>query len=385
MKLLTTLLLISILWISQISVAREIHLGLASNFSDLSLSTSNPYGDYFRKAVQLALKDSQAKLNKKNIKIIFDEFDYGTNQLRVLEAAKKAVKSPVIAVLGYGLSPEALLAAPIHHAEGLPMITPSATANRLSDIGKYIHMVAFDNNFMGQSLAKVAKSRLQSKKMAIVVADDCAYCHNLADSFEREFKSLGGDIVVRVGVLDSQHDFTHVINELKEKEIDAILVPNYEFPSVRIIASLLQQGIKKPFLGGDGWGDTGEEFYKVLSGKQLQGYSISHWHPDLKTKASIKFKKDFEAMSGKEPNDTAVLAYDSMNLFIEALLKTTDYTRDGIETALNHIHRFEGVTGTFLYRSDNKAPEKSVVLLKTGTKRFEVLSTLNPESKGGDK
>lgn len=47
------------------AAVKTIKLGLASNFSEVSSNSFNPYGDYFRNGIQLALKDSQEELKEK--------------------------------------------------------------------------------------------------------------------------------------------------------------------------------------------------------------------------------------------------------------------------------------------------------------------------------
>ena len=81
------------------------------------------------------------------------------------------------------------------------------------------------------------------------------------------------------------------------------------------------------------------------------------------------------------PNDTSVLAYDSMLLLIEAMLKAKTLDREGVENSLNQIGAFKGVTGQFVM-SANKAPRKSLVLLKTNNKRFQVVDSISPQTKG---
>lgn len=361
---------------------KVVEIGLASNFSEISQSSSNPFGGYFKDGVLLAVKDARKKLEAKGIKIHFQEFDYGTDQLRALKAAKDAIASSAIAVLGYNWSSHALLAGPLHQKAGLPMLTPSATASRLSAMGAFVHLGAFDNAFMGETLARVARTRLKAKTAAIVVAEDCAYCHDLADGFEAEFKKNGGVITLRAGVTENQRDFSGVADQLKLNPPEVILVPNYELVSVRIVSALIERGIRAPFLGGDGWGDIGEEFYKILNGRELKAFTVSHWHPDLRTKESVSFKKNYERAYGKAANDTAVLAYDSMSLLIQAILVAKSYTRNEIETALNSIHNFQGATGRFRYGSSG-APAKSIVLLSANQSRFQVVGILEPpKSKG---
>ena len=363
---------------------QEIHIGLASNFSEVSTGSSNPYGGYFKDGVTLALRKSEGRLKKKGISIVLDEFDYGNSDIKVLDATKKAIASNVIAVLGYNYSSNALLAAPLHQQAKLEMLTPSASAVRLGTMGRYIHMGCFDNNFMGEALAHTARVKLKAKKAVVLPAADCAYCSDLADSFVRAFVADGGTIVMKVPVLLDDKDFSGAINKIKASDFDVVLIPNQELTSARMIAALSKAGIKKPFLGADGWGNVGQEFFGILDGVDFSGYSVSHWHPDLKTKSSLQFVADYKKSFGKTPNDTSVLAYDSALLLVDALLAAKTYTREGVEDALNSMKRFDGVTGHFQLKA-NQAPRKSLVLLKANKDHFQIVEQIDLKNLGGIK
>jgi branched-chain amino acid transport system substrate-binding protein len=360
----------------------SVPIGLASNFTEPSPSSSNPYGNYFRNGVDLALRDSAARLTQRGLKIDFQEFDYGNTQIRALEAAKKAAASSVIAVLGYNLSSNALLAAPVHQEAKLLMLTPSASADRIGRMGAFVHSASFDDSFMGRTLAKVARDRLRAKSAAIVVAADCAYCQDLARAFEERFRALGGTISVRSEVLEGDTDFSQTITALSKGHYDVVLVPNQGFSPPRIIASLLKAGIHKPCLGGDGWGDAGSDFFSLLENQDLRGFSVSHWNPELTRPRSKRFVKAFNERYGKAANDTAVLAYDATLLMVEAILSAKQLSRQGLESAFNSIRHFEGITGDFRFQA-GAAPAKSLVLLTTDNtkKKFKVLGTISPQGK----
>ncbi len=364
------------------AASQTVRIGLASNFSEPSSSSSNPYGDYFRNGVRLALDHAQASLKKRGLTIALEEFDYGTAQIRVRDAATRAAASNVIGVLGYNFSSHALLAAPIHQAAKLPMLTPSATADRISRMGPFVHVACFDNGFMGGTLARVAKGRLKAKRAAVVVAADCAYCQDLARAFEGEFTRDGGTVTVRSEVLESDKDFSTTIDQLKKAQFDVVLIPNQELNSARIISSLLQGGIHKPFLGGDGWGNVGNEFFAVLGDQNLEGFSVSHWHPDVAASRSRRFVHDYKECFKKMPNDTSVLAYDATLLLVDALLSAKTLTREGLDAALGEIRQFEGITGAFRFRP-GEAPAKSMVLLSANKRRFKVVDTIAPVAQGG--
>jgi len=363
------------------STQKTVQIGLASNFSEISNGSSNPYGGYFKGGVTLALEKSQAKLNKAGIVVTTKDFDYGTSDIKVLDAAKQAIASDVVAVMGYNYSSNALLAAPLHQQAKLPMLTPSATATRIGQFGRYIHMGSFDNTFMGETLARTAWTRLKARKAILLPAANCAYCSDLAEAFSKEFQKLGGSIVSNLPILAEDKDFTNVASQIKGVNFDVALIPDEELTSARVIAALTKAGIQKPFMGADGWGNVGQEFFGILGDATFSGYSTSHWHPDLQSPTSKAFVASYRKRFGKLPNDTAVLAYDSTMLLVEALVRAKFLTREGVEDSLNSLQTFNGVTGKFLL-SPNKPPKKSLVLLKTGAKKFQIVESIAPQHRG---
>jgi branched-chain amino acid transport system substrate-binding protein len=211
---------------------RVVEIGIASNFSEISSSSSNPYGNYFRQGIQLALEHNKSVLKKKNIEVKLTEFDYGTSQMKVVEVAEKACQSNVSLVLGYVYSSDALLAAPIHQKCKLPLFSPSATANRLGEFGSYVHLGAFNNKFQGKVLAaQIAKEKLKAKKALVIFAEDCAYCTDLASAFEIDFKIKNG-VVDKISILSTETDFTALAEKVRTYQADVVLVPNHELLSL---------------------------------------------------------------------------------------------------------------------------------------------------------
>lgn len=350
---------------------KVVPIGLASNFSELSTLSFNPYGGYFRNGVMLALEHRSKELKRKNIELKITEFDYGADDLNVIKAVKEADKAGMAAVIGYNYSSNALIAAPLHHKLKLPMLSPSASANRLGSFGRYIHLGSFNNDYMAKILAKFAVKELKAKKIAMIPAANCAYCMDLASVFEKAVKENGGTIVKSIPIIQEDKSFDEAANTLKGTEIDAVFIPNQELTAARVIHSLLEAGIRKPFLGADGWGNEGSEFFKVLKEKQFEGYSVTHWHPDLSTKASKQFVSAYSKKFGKLPNDTTVLAYDFMNFFIDSILKAPGFDRETLENVISSQKSFQGVTGRFLMTA-NKAPQKEILILKSSNAGFKI-------------
>lgn len=376
MKLL--LVLGIILGVSIASAKETVQIGLASNFSELSTVSFNPFGGYFKDAIELAVSDNKDLLNKTGIELDLKTYDYGIDEINVIKKVKEAAASKPLAIIGYNYSSAALLAAPIHIQEKLPMLSPSASANRLSTFGKYVHLGSFNNQFMVETLAKIATTILNKKKILILTAVNCAYCVDLANSFSEEVKKYNGEIVKNISLLQEDTDFTKIAEEAKSLNFDAVFVPNQELTSARLIAALTEVGITKPFLGADGWGNEGSEFFRVLKGKKFTGYSVTHWHPKMKTAKSKKFVESYLARFKKLPNDTSVLAYDSMTLLIQALVKTKPLTRENLEKTLSSFKTFDGITGR-AYWEPHKAPKKDILVLKTTDSGFAINQIVSPK------
>ena len=272
---------------SPASAGQTVVIGIAANFSAMSDSTSNPYANYFRDAIEMAFDENKALLASKGITVKLKEFDYGDDKLKVIETANAAVKSDALAVIGYIYSSDALLAGPILNKNGLLLLSPTATADRLETIGRYVRRTCFDDSHQGKILADYAFKSQKARSIGIIYAADCAYCNSLRTAFKEHFESLGGKIVVEQTVLSNDADFGDAVAAFKGKPLDAVFVPNYERVAATIISQMLDGGVKpRLWLGGDGWGDSVDLFYRIVSARKFTAYAISHWHAQLDTPQS---------------------------------------------------------------------------------------------------
>jgi branched-chain amino acid transport system substrate-binding protein len=345
--------------------AQDVTVGIAANFSAMSDSTSNPYANYFRDAIHMALAENKALLASKGITVHLKEFDYGDDKLKVIETANAAVKSDALAVLGYIYSSDALLAGPILNKNGLLLLTPTATADRLETIGRFVRRTCFDDSYQGKILAEYAWKTQKVRSIGIIYAADCAYCNSLRTAFKERFERLGGKIVVEQTVLSNDADFSEAVAALKGKSLDAVFVPNYERVAATIISQLLDAGVNpRLWLGGDGWGNSVDLFYRIVGSRKFTAYAISHWHAQLKTPQSKLFTSEFVRRYGKPPVDTAVLAYDAARLLIQGLTSAKKLDRLGLIEAVEQVRTFEGVTGKLAYPPLGRTPIKPGVLLR---------------------
>src|SRR6266851_3301822 len=114
------------------------------------------------------------------------------DQSKPEEAATAATKlinqDHVVAMLGEVSSSRSLAAAPICQAAGIPMVSPSSTNPRVTQVGNFIFRVCFIDPFQGLVMAKFAANSLKVKNVAILRDIKSDYSVGLADVFVENFK-----------------------------------------------------------------------------------------------------------------------------------------------------------------------------------------------------
>ena len=104
-------------------------------------------------------------------------------------------RDKVQVIIGDMISSPSIAAAPIAEANGIPMVSPTATNPNVTDGKKFVFRVCFIDPLQGHVGAIIAKDMLKAKTAAVIfdIAQD--YCVGLAKFFEDSFTKGGGKIV----------------------------------------------------------------------------------------------------------------------------------------------------------------------------------------------
>src|SRR5439155_1772039 len=161
------------------------------------------------------------------------------DQSRPEEAAtavnKLIAQDGVVAVLGEVASSRSLAAAPICQNAGVPMISPSSTNPKVTEIGDHIFRVCYIDPFQGMVIAKFARNTLHYSKGAVFRDNKNDYSVGLANYFSEAFKGMGGSIVADESYSEGDQDFKAQLTSLKGKKPEFIFVPGY-YTEVGLIA-----------------------------------------------------------------------------------------------------------------------------------------------------
>jgi branched-chain amino acid transport system substrate-binding protein len=301
------------------------------------------------------------------------------DQSRPEEAATAATKlinqNHVVALLGEVASSRSLAAAPICQAAGIPMISPSSTNPRVTQVGNFIYRVCFIDPFQGKVMAKFAAKTLKLKKVAILVDVRNDYSVGLQTFFRDNFKQLGGEIAAEQSYSEGDSDFHAQLTQIKAANPDGIYVPGYYTEVGTISRQARELGITVPLLGGDGW-DSPRLF--EIGGDALNGCYISnHYSVDDPAPQIQKFVGDYRTRYKQTPDALAALGYDAAKILVDAMGRAGSSDGARVRDALAQTKDFPGVTGKITIDKDRNAVKPAVVL-KIDNGKFVYVETVAP-------
>ena len=167
-------------------------------------------------------------------------------------ARKLITRDHIVALLGEVASGRSLEAAPICQEKHIPMISPSSTNPKVTEVGDYIFRVCFTDPFQGKLDANFARDYLKAKRAAILTDVGLPYSVGLASYFKEPFVASGG-VVAEKNYSGGDKDFKAQLTAIKTAGPEVIFVPGYYTEAALICQQARQLGIKVPIFGGDGW------------------------------------------------------------------------------------------------------------------------------------
>lgn len=97
----------------------------------------------------------------------------------------------VVLILGPVFSDEVFATAGVANARGVPIITPTATANHIADIGRYVFQTNPDHRTRGRAMARYAVEHLGYSTLSVLAPTD-SHGQDLAEGFIEEVNNLSG-------------------------------------------------------------------------------------------------------------------------------------------------------------------------------------------------
>ena len=335
------------------------------------------FGQSSHKGTLLAIEELNAAGGVLGRKFDLITEDTQSKQGESASVVRKLVsRDKVIAVLGEVASGRSLEAAPICQNAKVPMISPSSTNPKVTEVGDFVFRVCFIDPFQGTVMALFAKNTLKAKNVAVLTDAAAPYSVGLATFFKEKFVADGGKISVEQKFSSGDKDFKAQLTAIKASNPDAIFAPCYYTEAGLITQQARQLGINLPIFGGDGW--EAPELLQI-GGKAMDGtFYSTHYSPEDKAEMVQTFVKKFKARWNNEvPDAMAALGYDSALVLADAIKRAGGTDGPKLRDALAATKDFVGITGKTTLDAKRNATKPAVIIeVKDG--KFVYKETVNP-------
>jgi branched-chain amino acid transport system substrate-binding protein len=345
--------------------------------------TAATFGISTKEGIELATNEQNSKggIGGVQIRVVVED-DQSKPEEAATAVSKLLSSDHPVAVLGEVSSSRSLAAAPLLQRAGVPMVTPSSTNEKVTQVGDFIFRVCFIDPFQGEAIAKFAYNDKAIRKAAILRDVKNDYSVGLANVFTRSFTGMGGEIVGDEAYSEGDFDFKAQLSSLIAKSPDAMILTGYYTEVARIAVQARELGYAGIFLGGDGW----DSETLVANGKEaiLGAYYTNHYSVDDPDPAVQAFISKYEAVYHKKPDGLAALGYDAAKILylsmedvakdpamaaafadrstVPATEGTRKAAREALRDRLARVENYPGVTGTITIDKDRNATKPAVVV-----------------------
>ena len=225
-------------------------------------------------------------------------------------------------LMGFGLTPLALAAAPVATEAKVPEIVTAAATAMITEKSPYIVRTSFT---LPQAAAPMADWALKNGiKKVVTIVTDYGPGVDAEKWFGDTFEKAGGTIAEKIRVPLKNPDFAPFLQRVKDDAPDAVFVFVPSGFGAIFMKEFVERGLDKSGIKLIGTGDVTDDDLLADIGDSALGavtthhYSAAHDSPENKA-----FVAAFEkANNGMRPNFMAVAAYDGMALVYQALEKT---------------------------------------------------------------
>ena len=319
--ILAPLVALAMLGIADTAIGQDVvKIGVIAEFS-------GPFADYGQQIVggmKTYLKQHGDVFGGKKIELIVKDTTGPAPDIAKRHAQELVTRDSVDILAGFGLTPNALAAAPVSAEARKPMVIMNAATSVITTRSPYIvrvsHTLPQDTQPMAQWAAK------NGIKRVFTLVSDFGPGVDAETTFVKAFKAAGGEIVDSVRTPLANPDFAPFLQRIKDSKPEAVFVflpPGSQ--TIAFIKGYEERGLKQVGIRIIATGDLTDDGVLQAMGEPTIGiinsfhYSAAHDSPENKA-----FIKAYVETNGTKlrPNFMACAGYDGMAAIAEALTKT---------------------------------------------------------------
>ena len=265
---------------------------------DLYVKQVNEKGGILGKQVEVLWEDTEAQASKAIL-------------------AYDKLSEEVVGLIGGVLSGESKALAEVSAEDGMPQISPSATAYDVTTDRPNVFRTCFLDPFQGNAIAKYMADQ-GSKKVAVLYDNATEYSKGLYDAFKARSEELGVEIIAAESAAYGDKDYKTQLTTIMNASPEAVFLPYYGADAAMILAQANELGLNVKFYGADGNSDILD--YVADNSLQANLLYTDHYSTDADSQMAKDFVAAFQAEYGKMPtNSFSATVYDASVVLLRAI------------------------------------------------------------------
>ncbi len=327
--------------LSATAAEAEVTIGVA-----LALSgPAAPYGEQERRGIEAAIEAINAAggVNGEEIVAIYED-DAGDPR-QAVQVANRLVEQGVVAVIGHTTSGPTIPAADIYAEEGIIMITPSATAVDITEMG---HDTIFRTCVRDDKQGEVAGNYIAEHFPDAAIAfvhDQTAYGKGLADATKAAVNAAGIEEVAYEAITVGELDYSAVISRLKSAGVEVVYYGGLYNEAGLLLRQMRDQGLDAQFVSGDGL--NAQDFWSIV-GDASQGV-LATLGTDPETNPAAQEVIASLQEQGIDPAGFVLYAYAAVQVWAAAAEKAGSTDPADVAAALHDGTAYPSVLGELAY------------------------------------
>src|SRR6266567_6448283 len=207
-----------------------------------------------------------------------------------------------------------------------------------------------DDRVQGLTLARHIYTELGLKRVALLRVNS-RYGRFGVIKFRDASRRLGHPVVIEQKFLRGDTDFRRQLQVIEDSRVDAIVLWTDMLPAAQILQQMHDLGMKQRVFGSHR--TIGDELVK-LAGPAAEGFeAVFPYDPNRTDPRWQEFNTRFEARFHEKPDHFAALAYDAMQILLNAICRA-GLNRGRIRDALAGTENYNGVTANMVFDPNSK-------------------------------
>jgi branched-chain amino acid transport system substrate-binding protein len=307
-----------------------------------------PMGNRMANAARLAIEEinAQGGLLGKQVTLLLENDN--CEPAKGLERIKKLIDiNGVNVIVGAMISGSSFSAGPYASRKQVPLISPSATAAKLSEQRwtKWFFRTCLRDDLQAKVLADIVMEKGFSRLATIVL--DNTYGQGLEIALVEILKDQGwnGKHVAAVRYDQKKKDYLTQLQQIKDSKPDVVFASTYADDGIIVFKQALDLGLDEvAWLGCDG--NYGSGLFKEPKSAQFmeKAFLAGTRSAGGLTEAYDKFAQAYKDKFGEPPEVYCDTTYDAVWVVAEAIKKAGTYNGKAIRDAMETI-KLDGASG----------------------------------------